>query len=349
MNSKKIVFLTISNPGYSRSWTYFNGARKLGANVEFVKIESKKLTKQFLELKKIFSSDLVFVVMSPSHYLVPFVKIFLGRTVILDAGWSLFEATVIARKKFGFLGLLAVKTYLIDFVSSHIATKVVVESKNQANYYSRIFLISRKKIEVMYTGVDEQSFKNSYHKVLLPNYFNNSKIVLFRGKYNKEAGIEILAAATRLLAQEEFTFWIFSPGLPSYIKFSKNSYVSRKFVRDRSMIASLYNHSQITIGQMSSNSRLIRTIPHKAFESAYLSKPYITAGNLGIREIFMVDKEIICTKADDPIDLAQKIKYFLNNPKEASKIGKSMNLRYGKLYSQKILASKFIELVLDLS
>jgi glycosyltransferase involved in cell wall biosynthesis len=115
------------------------------------------------------------------------------------------------------------------------------------------------------------------------------------------------------------------------------------------MIASLYNHSQITIGQMSSNSRLIRTIPHKAFESAYLSKPYITAGNLGIREIFMVDKEIICTKADDPIDLAQKIKYFLNNPKEASKIGKSMNLRYGKLYSQKILASKFIELVLDLS
>lgn len=349
MNSKKIIFLTIGEPGYSRSWTYFNGAKRLGANVEFIKIESNNLIKQFFRLRKRFSTEHAFVVMSPSQYLVPLVRIFLGRTIILDAGWSLFEGTVVARKRYGFFGLLALKTYLIDLISSQIATKVVLESKNQAEYYSRIFLVNRKKINVLYTGVDEDSLKNSYSQISLPNYFNNSKIVLFRGKYNKEAGIEVLAAATKLLVSEEITFWIFCPGLPAQIEFSKNTYICRNYVQNQSEIANIYKYAQVTIGQMSSHSRLSRTIPHKAFESAYLSKPYITAGNSGIREIFVADKEIICTQADDPIDLGLKIKYILNNPKEANSIGENMNLKYRNFYSQDILAKEFIKLVSDLN
>jgi hypothetical protein len=52
LNPKKIIFLTIGEAGYSRSWTYFNGAKKLGANVDFIKINSNKLIKQFLQIKK---------------------------------------------------------------------------------------------------------------------------------------------------------------------------------------------------------------------------------------------------------------------------------------------------------
>jgi glycosyltransferase involved in cell wall biosynthesis len=209
MASEKIIFLTIGEPGYSRSWTYFNGARKLGANVEFIKIESKTLTKQFLKLRKNLSREYVYVVMSPSQYLVSFVRFFLGQKVILDAGWSLFEGTVLARKRYGLFGFLALKTFLIDFVSSHLATKVVVESKNQAEFYSKIFLVNRRKIAVLYTGVDEDSLKPTFSQIELPNFFNNSKIVLFRGKYNQESGIEVLAAATKQLISEDVTFWIF--------------------------------------------------------------------------------------------------------------------------------------------
>ena len=125
MPSEKIIFLTIGEPGYSRSWTYFNGARKLGANVEFIEIKSTALINQFLTLRKRLSRKYVYVVMSPSQYLVPLVKFFLGRKVILDAGWSLFEATVLARKRFGSFGLLALKTFLIDFISSHLALSLI--------------------------------------------------------------------------------------------------------------------------------------------------------------------------------------------------------------------------------
>ena len=345
MTSKKIIFLTIGEPGYSRSWTYFNGARKLGANVDFIKIESTALTKQFLTLRKKLSRENVYVVMSPSQYLVPFVRIFLGRKVISDAGWSLFEGTVIARKRYGLFGLLALKTYLIDFISSHLATKVVVESKNQAEFYSKIFLVNRSKIAVLYTGVDEDSLKDTFSQIQLPNFYNNSKIVLFRGKYNRESGIEVIAAATKLLISEDVTFWILCPGLPMHIKFSKNTYVNRTYVQAQSEISAIYRSAQVTVGQMSGERRLSRTIPHKAFESAYLSKPYITAGNSGIQELFADQFEIICTRAGDAQDLATKIGYLLNNPGAAKLIGENMNLKYRDFCSQEILAKAFLQLV----
>jgi glycosyltransferase involved in cell wall biosynthesis len=345
MTSEKIIFLTIGEPGYSRSWTYFNGARKLGANVEFIEIESSALINQFLALRKRLSRKYVYVVMSPSQYLVPFVRIFLGRKVILDAGWSLFEGTVLARKRFGLFGLLALKTFLIDFISSHLATKVVVETKNQRKFYSRIFLVNKRKITVLYTGVDEDSLKNARGQIQLPNFFNNSKIVLFRGKYNRESGIEILAAATKLLISEDITFWVFCPGLPTHIEFSKHTYINRTYIQSQSEISNFYRSAQITVGQMSKDRRLSRTIPHKAFESAYLSKPYITAGNSGIRELFVDKLEIIYTRAVDAQDLALKIRYLLDNPDAAKLIGQNMNLKYSRSCSQEILAKTFLKLV----
>jgi glycosyltransferase involved in cell wall biosynthesis len=344
MSSEKIIFLTIGEPGYSRSWTYFNGARKLGANVEFIKIESTTLTKQFLTLRKRLSRKHVYVVMSPSQYLVPFVRIFLGQKVISDAGWSLFEGTVIARKRYGLFGLLALKTYLIDFISSHLVTRIIVESKNQAEFYSKIFLVNRTKIAVLYTGVDEDSLKDASNQSQPPNFFNNSNIVLFRGKYNRESGIEVIAAATKLLISEDVTFWILCPGLPTHIEFSKNTYVDRTYVQAQNEISSIYKSAQITVGQMSGDRRLRRTIPHKAFESAYLSKPYITAGNSGIKELFADQLEIICTQAGDAQDLALKIRYLLDNPEAAKLIGENMNLKYRNTCSQDILAKAFLKL-----
>jgi glycosyltransferase involved in cell wall biosynthesis len=345
MASEKIVFLTVGEPGYSRSWTYFNGARKLGANVEFIKIESKSLVFQFLSLRKRLARKNIYIVMSPSQYLVPFVRIFLGRKVISDAGWSLFEGTVLTRKRFGLFGLLAFKIFLIDFISSHLAAKVFVESKNQAKFYSKTFLLNKRKIDVLYTGVDEDSLKIEPRQIQLPNFFNNNKIVLFRGKYNRESGIEILADATKLLISENITFWIFCPGLPDHIKFSPHTHINRTYVKSQSEISNFYRSAQITVGQVSKNRRLSRTIPHKAFESAYLSKPYITAGNSGVKELFVDKLEIMCVRADDAHDLAQKIKHLIDNPGTAELIGKNMNLKYRNICSQEILAKTFLSLI----
>ena len=344
MNPKKIIFLTIGEAGYSRSWTYFNGAKKLGANVEFKKINSNKLIKQFLQMKQQFSKDSIFVVMSPSQYLVPFVRFFLGKNIVLDAGWSLFEGTVISRKRYGTLGSIAIKNYLIDFISSHSARKIILESNLQKSFYSKLFLIRSTKCNVLYTGLDEESFHldNSFETPL--DIFNNSKIVLFRGKYNPEAGIEVLAEATKILSKEQITFWVFCPGLPINIDFSNNTFISREIL-SKSKISKLQKSCRILLGQLAKHNRLNRTIPHKAFEAAFLATPYLTAGNKGIAELFTEGIEIECFSPGNSLALVDSIRNLIIDHDKLNKMSYSIHEKYENICNQKMLSQNFLKIV----
>ena len=345
MNPKKIIFLTIGEAGYSRSWTYFSGAKKLGANVEFKKIDSKKLIKQFLQMKLQFSKDNIFVVMSPSQYLVPFVRVFLGKNIVLDAGWSLFEGTVISRKRYGIFGSVAIKNYLIDFISSHIAKKIILESNLQKIFYSKLFLVRITKCNVLYTGVDEESFQldNSYETP--PDIFDNSRIVLFRGKYNPEAGIEVLAEATKILSKEQITFWVFCPGLPINIDFSENTFISREML-SKSKISKLQRSSRISLGQLAKHNRLNRTIPHKAFEAAFLATPYLTAGNKGIAELFTEGIDVECFSPGNSLALVDSIRNLIIDHDKLNKMSYSIHVKYENICNQKTLSQNFLKIVL---
>jgi glycosyltransferase involved in cell wall biosynthesis len=283
--------------------------------------------------------------MSPSQYLVPFVRFFLGKNIVLDAGWSLFEGTVISRKRYGFLGSLAIKNYLIDFTSSYIAKKIILESNLQKEFYLKLFLVKRKKCFVLYSGIDEEAFSENKSYELPPDIFSNSKIVLFRGKYTAEAGVEILAEATKLLSSESITFWVFCPGLPPIVKFSSNTIIISNIVQLKQDLARVYCASALTIGQLSNHKRLGRTIPHKAYESAFLSKPYLTARNTGINELFLENKELLCINGNNALELASKIKGVIGNPEILKSVGTQMKMKYNNICSQAELSELFLEIV----
>jgi glycosyltransferase involved in cell wall biosynthesis len=341
----KIYFLTIAEEGYSRSWNYFVGLRNIGINVEFVRLNRTRLIRSLLEIRKKKTKFDVYVIMSPSHFLVPVVRVLLGKRTYLDAGWSLFEGSVISRHKFGFFGTNVIKSYLIDFFSSLFAQKIVLESQSQRKFYSRLFLVNRNKCSVVYTGIDEEQFQAKSHAQLPADYFNNSRIVLFRGKYNKEAGIEVLAEATHLLAGEEITFWIVSPKIPNGIQFSCNTIVLDQFLNTKQELASIYLGSNLTLGQLSAHSRLSRTIPHKAFESAFFSKPYLSARTKGITELFLEGEEILCFKPNDAQDLANKIKDYFDKSYTYMKVGANMRRKYDSDLSQSKLAGLFLTII----
>ena len=345
MNPKKIIFLTIGDSGYSRSWNYFNALDKKGLPVEFLKLNRKNLIKDFIIVRKRTNRDDVFVVMSPSQILVPFVKFFLGNKIIMDSGWSLFEGTILTRRKFGLFGKDLFKIYGIDYIASRLAKKIVLESHAQKEFYAKLFFVNSKKCSVIYTGIDEEQFKinKKYQQPL--DFFNNSKIVLYRGKYTVEAGLEVLASATRILESEEITFWVLSPGIPNNIKFSKNTFILSKFVDSKQDIAKLYSKATLTLGQLSSHPRLRRTIPHRAYESAFLSKPYLSARADGILELFSENKEILCFNPGDSFDLAGKIKLFFENYQAMRFLGDNLNLSYNSVLTQSKLADSFNDLI----
>ena len=264
---------------------------------------------------------------------------------MLDAGWSLFEGTVISRKRYGTLGSIAIKNYLIDFISSHITKKIILESNLQKTFYSKLFLVRSTKCNVLYTGIDEESFQldNSYETP--PDIFNNSRIVLFRGKYNPEAGIEVLAEATKLLSKEQITFWVFCPGLPINIDFSENTFISREIL-SKSKISKLQKSSRILLGQLAKHNRLNRTIPHKAFEAAFLATPYLTAGNKGIAELFTEGIDIECFSPGNSLALVDKIRNLIIDHDKLNKMSYSIHEKYENICNQKMLSQNFLKIVL---
>ncbi len=344
MNSR-LIFLSIGPEGYSRSWTYFSevSSRDLGA--VFIKIEPSRVIKELLMVKHLYPGQNTIVIMSPSQYLVPLVRVLLKGQIVLDAGWSLFEGTVLSRSRYGFLGYIFIKTFLIDFIASHLSSLILLESENQKNFYCKLFLVKKQKAQVLYTGVDEKSFLPDSRKFLNSDH-NGKFLISFRGKYNPEAGIEILAEATRLIKNTNCFFVIYCPGLPSGIEFGANVYIDTA-VHSKSEFGELQKSSFLTLGQMARHQRLRRTIPHKAFEAAFMSTPFLTGRNAGILEIFRENVEIACFNPGDPADLARKIDMLCNKPLEARELGKQMNVQYTKYLSQSKLGSRFIDLVMS--
>jgi len=345
LKERVIYFLTIGDTGYSRSWNYYASLKKNGTRVEFLKLDNTRLLKKFISLRKQTKRTDIFIVMSPSHYLTPFTRIFLGKNTYLDAGWSLFEGSILARRQIGFMGINLIKTYSIDLIASIFAKRILLESEAQINFYCKLFLIRKSKCSVIYTGVDEDQFEVNNDFPTPSDIYGNGAIVMFRGKYTGEAGLEVLAQASKLLKDEKITFWIFSPGIPKNLGFSKNTFIFSNFIDSKRNLAKIYAEAGLTLGQLSDYPRLNRTIPHKAFESALLAKPYLSSRSKGILEVFSENKEIICFNPGDPIDLANKIRIFFEFRRDFEKIGICMHEKYIMNLSQLKLASMLLGLV----
>lgn len=337
-----IYFLSLTPPGYSRSWTYFKGLEQRHLEVKYIQIRAPYLKSLSLLRNKICVNDEL-VVTSPSQILAILSRVILNRKVILDAGWSLFEGEVVSRKKYGLFGLRALKIYLVDYFAYHMSRKIFVETASQQDFFRKLFILKSSKIEVLYTGIDEESFSEerppAHYSLLNENLFS----VIFRGKYNLEAGLDILSKATEILKSENIAFLIYSPGLPENLKFSDNTQVFRQIL-SKSEISFLLRNSDLSLGQLSNNRRLSRTIPHKAFESAFCSTPYLTARTTGILELFS-NSEIFTFEPGSAEDLAEQIFLISKNKILCKQIGLGMRQKYDSSCSQKILTDKFVEYI----
>jgi len=338
LQNMQIIFITIGPEGYSRSWNYFKGLQDLISNVQVIHLNPKGLWRQIIQLRKTQSKKSIYIIMSPSQYLTPLVWGLLSKKIILDAGWSLYEGTKISR---GIRGIQAIKCYLIDLIASQLAQRVILESNAQISFYCKKFILKKSKCVSIYTGVNEKNFSPDSKFQLPSDIFNNSNIVLFRGNYNNEGGLKVLAQATKILEQQKITFWVFAPGMPPELEFSKNTLVDKNYYPS-STIAKIQSACSISLGQLAKHERLNRTIPHKAFEAAFLGKAYLTGRNQGILEIFTEDKEISCFNPGDSKDLANKILELFKEPGLLKNLGLNMKVKYNEVASQTRLSNKLL-------
>jgi glycosyltransferase involved in cell wall biosynthesis len=169
--------------------------------------------------------------------------------------------------------------------------------------------------------------------------------VIFRGKDNLEAGLGILAECTSILADENIQFLIFSPGIDAKYKFASNTSVYSSYVDNIGELIDYLKAGDLILGQLSAHPRTKRTIPHKAFEAAYLSQPYLTARNPGVLEIFQEDFEVACCNPDSAIDLARVILEIKNSEDKRSRLTNGIRHKYEKDFTQSKLSDDFFQII----
>lgn len=338
---QRILFITLMEEKYSRTWNYYRALELAGVDCSYVQLNSDSLIRNLWKIKKMkLEPDVKIIVGSASQMLVLPIRIIMCTKVYLDAGWSLVESTLVNRERQGIVRWRVVKNYLIDFVASILSTKIFVESHAQKDWYENHFPFTKGKCLTLYTGLDEEEFAESGTRL---NDRTSTFKVIFRGKDNDEAGLRVLSEASHILIDENIKFVILSKPREIVGKFSSNTLVIQDYFKSKKEIASHYMKSDLSLGQLSGHIRLERTIPHKAYESAYLGIPYLTARNRGILEVFSEGQEVFCFEPDSATDLAEKILFLSKNRELLSQSSKKLKTRYEQDLSQRKLAEKLLD------
>ena len=339
-----VIFISFMEKNYSRTGTYASSRVAEDKDSYFARISYSRKIRDLVSLKNQFKhSRNKIVVASPSQALTLFAAIIFRKRPNLDAGWSLFEASRNCSSGKMKTIQVRVKSYLVDFIASHIASVVIVESNHQKQWYCKVFLLKKAKVKVVYTGLNEKDFQ-------LPGQRNDRKVdaplrVIFRGKPNPEAGLELLAEVVDVLSTENFEFLVLAPGYKGELKSSPKTTVYTQFFNDKKEIANFYIQSDLSLGQLSSDPRLHRTIPHKAFESAFLAIPYLSARNKGISEIAEAN-EVFFFEPGSVDELVSKLRFLERNRDFLIANGENFHRKYLKVLHQEFLSAQFFELLL---
>ncbi len=350
-----VVFLSFLDPNYSRSAVYLNTTKTRFPKHVYFQFNSKPhlIISQAWNLQKLYRlENAIFVVMSPCHLLVPFIRMLTKNPLVLDAGWSLTESSLIRENKKN-RWIKLIKNYFIDFAAMHLAHLVLLESENQIVYSQKKFFLSKNKTKKLFTGFNEAQLIKSINAPDLAT--DEDAIVLkkpdrllglFRGTYNKEAGLEVLAELTIETEDLDIDYMISTNYIPPHIKFSKNTTVVTKRLSNKKF-KDLYSASDICFGQLSSNDRLINTIPHKAFEAGFFAKPYITADSAGIRELYPLDSQVVFVKNPNSENLKAVLIKLSGDPMTRNSFATNIKKRYEQVASQRVLREKFEQILVE--
>lgn len=336
------IFFTWEDISYSRTGVIFSGIdsylskpvlRKVALNSVWL---MTKEIRGFIKATK--DCNPIYVIGSPCGLLVLSVRLAaLKSKIVYDAGWPQVDGLMSRKNSLISRTYKFSKLYLLDLLSFHFSNLIALESHAQMERVRKRFLISKNKLFVSYTGLNEVQFKISQSRDKISNL--NSQMVLFRGKFNQEAGLEILAE-TSWLIPDNILLIVLCPNIPKDLVFSPRTKVISERISDAE-IAAYYSRAYLAIGQLGNSRRTEFTIPHKFFEAAYFRVPYLTPNTKGICELFPENNFGPFSELDDAAKIAKVIIQYAHNKNLQDSNSGVLALNYKNRFSQEVLARNF--------
>ncbi len=335
-----ICWFGIYDPDFGRNKIFIQALVKAGHIIIECRDNSPGLIKYFYLWKKhrrIKNDYDAMVVGYPGHIVVSFAKLISAKKVIADALGSLYDAEVNSHYPTLFR---KIKSRLVDWLMVKFADKILLESEAQKKFFEKKFGWN-DKYEVVYTGADE-----IFNDTNIRMEDNKKFTVLFRGKLTPESGImHILKAAEILKENKNISFKIIGSGyfLEKTERFIYehnlvNVKLTSRYLSDDDLIEKMREGS-LMLGQFENNSRLNRTIPHKAFEAFAMGIPYLTGNALAIREIVEEGINIFFVLLANPTAIANKIESLIGQPELLDQVA----TRAKKIFEEKFASAPLVE------
>ena len=348
MLKRQVIFLSFYDMNYSRSAVLLNSDSAMFERI-YYKLSNSSFSILF-QLRRILNLHrgkiAAVVVMSPSHKIIPIIRIFCRYPLILDAGWPLIDGGKSRRSpqfRWEVTTIIAfTKLLVIDFLSFVLADLVLVETNEQRKRVSRKFLLKHSKVKVSFTGFNEVGqgliLKSPAGKSTKEeNEIKKRTRILFRGKMNQESGFSNIVEAFKMLDDNFEITYVVNRIPKNHPNHPNESFLTSYVDRD---LTTIYLDADICIGQVSSHQRLQVTIPHKAFEAAFFSKVYISAKNPAIKELAS-DSEVFFLDVPNPESLSNAIIEIAGDRELSNRLGINFNRKYNQVASQKVLGNQF--------
>ena len=338
----QIFFLSWEDISYSRTGVIVNGLINFGQNCEVIRVPRGKypeIIRIIRNTKRKAPENSLVVVGSPCSILTILCRVFWIRSkIIYDSGWPLIDG-LISRKSSRLKKILDYwKLYLIDFAAYKVANLIAFESSMQKSISIKKFLISNSKTFVSYTGFNESLYREGFSAQSIVALKSNK--VIFRGKYNLESGLEILAQASWYL-QSDVKLIVISPNIPKTINFSPSVEIISKIISDIDL-ARYYETSALSLGQLGNSHRIERTIPHKFYETIYFGVPYLTKFSTAISELITTNDCFVFSKELSPKDLAIQISSILSDEGSRKAVVEGARTKYSQNFSQANIVKNFL-------
>ncbi len=345
-----ICYFGIYRPAVPRDGVYLEGLKKRGIEVIECVDNSSGLLKFFRLAKKLRilknQYDIIWVGYL-STMVVPLARLVSRRKIVFNSLDSWYDRTVLDRGEYSKFSPKALLILLFDFLAFHMADTILVESEQQKLFIAKKFFVSPKKLEVAFTGVDENVFHPDSSVIKAENF-----TVVFRGMFLPATGVEVVIEAARILKNEDILFRIIGWGQPLQDKLKKmildyklqNVNLTTVFLPPDELRRTMLS-AHVMLGQFADHERLNRTIQNKNFEALALGMPFVTRDSASNRELLTDGENCFFVPAADAKALAAKIVQLKNSQMAMTALSHGARLTYTKECKEKVLAEKVFRLL----
>lgn len=340
----KICYFGIYQKDYCRAKNTITGLRKSG--VEVIEVQDRtpglrKFWNLYQQHKKVRNNYDIMIVGFPGQIIMPFAKLISRKPIVFDAFASMYDGNVFDRKNCNPHSPKALWYYCMDWLSCALADRVLLDTKEHAQYFIKTFRINPKKLIVVYHGIDD----TLYHPLNLPKEEKHF-LAVFYGYITPLHGIEYVLKAMKKLEKENIRLWIIGGG-QDYKKMKEFAMDELKLpnvdffpVMPPEKLMDFIGSANAGLGIFGNTDKVERVIPNKVYELMAMGIPVITSDTPAIREKFSHKENIyLCDRADSDA-IADAILDIKNNQSMREEISGKALLNIEKNLTPRILGEQ---------